>query len=283
MNLKALATVSVLALLAVSPAIAEDVKTDSTTTKTIQQNIKKGWENTKEAVSEAASDVDTASRDAYEEVKYTFFGNEVPDSGVVITVNPQATARGMLGGPVVNTKGERIGTLRDIILDNGGQAVIAVVSDARFIDVGAKEAAFDYALVMRQNQNGDIVMPLTEEVIENARSFSYEAATGENIVTPPADGYSVEELMDAEILNDNGNTVAHVDNIVFRNGRADNLIVGFDKVLGMGGEKAALAFADVRAVREVDDDSDDYGDDVDFQLTAAQSARFETFKGSVSN
>lgn len=286
MNFRILSTVSVLALLAVAPAMAEDTKVESTTSTTIQQDLTKSWDKTKEAVSEAASNVGDATKETYEEVKYTLFGSGADEKGVVVTVDSRATARGILGKPVVNTKGERVGTLKDIILDNNGQAALAIVSDAEFIDIGAKEAAFDYALIARQNANGDVIMPLEEETLKKARSFSYKVEAGAesaNALTAPANSYSVEELLESDVVNEKGNEVAHVDNIVFRNGKADSLIVGFGKVLGMGGEKAALAFSDVKAVREDDEDFDDLDDDVDFQLTAAQSARFETFKNSVSN
>lgn len=288
MNFKILTAAPVLAMLAMSPAMAGDTKAQPGTPNTIQQNIEKGWNKTKETVSEAASDVGQAGKEAYEDVKYTFFGAG-SDKGVAMTVDSRATARGILGKPVLNMTGERVGTLKDIILDNNGKAILAVVSEATFMDLGRKTAAFDYALVTRQNAEGDIVMPLAEETIKNARSFSYDMEedaadrAAANAILPPSNGYSVEELLESNVVNEKGHTVAHVDNIVFRNGMADSLIVSFGKILGMGGKNAALAFSDVKAVRDQDDDEDDFGEDVDFQLTAAQAARFETFKSGVSN
>ncbi|HEY8190400.1 MAG TPA: hypothetical protein VIF12_06915, partial [Micavibrio sp.] len=64
-------------------------------------------------------------------------------------------------------------------------------------------------------------------------------------------------------------------NISFKGGRADNLIVGFDKIMGVGGDRAALAFADVSLVP---DGSEAY----DFQLTTDQAAQFEAFKQKAS-
>jgi sporulation protein YlmC with PRC-barrel domain len=282
MNFKVLMTASVLAFMAASPAMAGDTKagasTTTTTTTTVGQDVK-------DTISDVANKVGEAGENVYQEIKYTFFGNDTMDQGVVVTVNRHATANGIIGEPVLNTRGERVGTMRDIILDANGKAVVAVVSDAEVIDIAAKTTAFDYALIMRQDQNGDIIMPLEEETIENARSFSYDLddAGKADVVTPPASGYSVRELLDADVENERGDDVAEVENIVFRNGKADTLIVTFDKVLGMGGKTAALAFADVRAVREDDSDDDDFSDDVDFQLSAAQSTRFEAFKNGASN
>ena len=293
MNMKILATVSAVAMMAMAPiatpahaaddstasgkasihgqaARSNETETDLKRMKAdpdqvlTKEEAKKGWEDTKEAVSEAVDDVE-----------YTLFGKE--PKGVESSITAGATASGLLNKPVNGTNNQRIGTLRDIIVDGKGNAQMAIVSDSEVLNLG-KEAAFDYSLVLRRNADGDVVMPLTEESMKNASRFSYDTKdAGKNgVKTIPSGAYSVEKLLEANVVNARGEKVASVDNMTFRNGRADALIVGFDKVMGMGGQKAALSFPDVKMINKGDGK-------VEFQLTAAQAAQFETFKQSASN
>lgn len=230
---------------------------------TVKEDIKEGWDNTKAAAS-----------NTMDRVEYTLFGKE--PKGVRSTIATTSTASALLNQPVINAKQERVGTLSDIIVDSKGNAKLAIVSDGDFLNIG-KEAAFDYSNILRVNADGDLVTPLTEESIKNARKFSYDTKeSGKDIRTIPAGGYSIDKLLDAEVVNAKGENVASVDNITFRNGKADSLIVGFDKTLGIGGEKAALSFPNVKMISKEDGK-------IDLQLTDAQAAQFETFKQSTSN
>ncbi|MGZ9097059.1 MAG: PRC-barrel domain-containing protein [Micavibrio sp.] len=277
MHFKILTSVSVVALLfGIQVAIAQVNTTVDTGTRAsvTTQEDKSFVDNMKDTLNKTKDSITGTS----DKVTYTLFGNDENDRGTEVVIDARATADGMLGTPVNNTTGERIGTLKDIILDDKGEAVLAVVSDAEFVDLGAKEAAFDYSLVTQSSTDGDVVMPLTEETLKNAKAFSYEMNTENNaeIRTIPENGYSVEKLMDAEILGPDNTSVGSVDNIIFRAGRADTVIVGFDKTLNMGGKKAALSFQDLQLVKKNETD-------VNFQLTASQAAKFETFKEGVSN
>lgn len=282
MNLRILTSVSVIALLfgmqiavaqvntTVNTRTSASVETESVETEKDKTFV----EEIKEVLGEKKDNITGTS----DEVTYTLFTNTENDRGTEVVIDSRATADGMLDTPVNNSAGERIGTLKDIIIDSKGEAVLAVVSDAEFIDLGAKEAAFDYSMVARRNKDGDVVMPLTEETIKNAKAFSYDMTTANDaeIRTIPANGYSVEKLLDTEILGPDNKTVGSVDNIIFREGRAETVIVGFDKTLNMGGKKAALSFQDLQLVKKNETD-------VNFQLTASQTAQFETFKEGVSN
>lgn len=266
MNYKILTAVSALTLVSVSPIAGAQNNPDTPPAATItKEDIKRGWENTKKAVTETVEDIE-----------YTVLGEE--RGGADTNITADATTKGLLKHPVYSANNKHIGTLKDIIIDQEGKAMLVVVSDAKLIDFGAKEAAFDYGMVLRRNEKGDVIMPLTEETIRDAQEFSYKAedAGKENMRTIPAGGHSVEELLKANIINPAGDEVASVDNITFRSGRVDALIVGFDKVLGMGGKKAALRFSDVKIIDKADGD-------VAFLMTAAQTAHLESFKQAGSN
>ena len=290
-----LSTVSIIALAAASPAIADNAEANAKvgvsasgsvqTERTKSQNdipevteedIERGWENTKKAVSETAEDVSNATQEAYEEISAALIENDQADADfTTVTLDSRMTASGMIGKPVYNTNGESVATVKDIILDREGQAIMVVVADGEFIGMG-KQAAFDYNAITHVNADGDVIMPLTEQMIENAAEFSYDRERySETVKVIPSNGYSVAELLDAQLVNPQKETVGDVDNISFKNGQANHIIIGFDKILGLGGKKAAMEYDSATLVRN--------GDDLDFQLSANQAAQFEAYKKTSSN
>src|SRR5690606_2321721 len=91
--------------------------------------------------------------------------------------------------------------------------------------------------------------------------------------TVPANGVSADELLGADVLDNNGKEIAEVKDIVLGSGGADRVIVAFDEVMGMGGERAVFKFDDLKMTR-IDNEPH-------FQLSAAQSSRFEAYKNGV--
>jgi sporulation protein YlmC with PRC-barrel domain len=149
-----------------------------------------------------------------------------------------------------------------------------VLNDGGFFGMGGKLAAFDYALVTSRNEEGDVIMPVSEATLKKVAEFSYNAKDAKNNVRViPANGYSVSEILDADVLNARGKEVAEVENVTFLNGKASRLIVEFDGMMGMGGDQAALNFGDLKIIKESDGE-------VDFQMSAAQAASFESYKSA---
>src|SRR5262249_42493314 len=99
-----------------------------------------------------------------------------------------------------------------------------------------------------------------------------------NIQVIPEGSLSVATLLKGQLVNPQNQTVAQVDNLSFRDGAVNQVIVAFDQVLGLGGKKAAVPYNDVKIVRQ-----NDSGTNVDLQLNAAQSAQFENFKKTATN
>lgn len=276
-----LATVSAVALLAAMPVMAE-VKTDPNAgSSTVAEDVSKAWESTKENVSEAADKVAEESKDAYESIKATLVNKDYKaESAQTVIIDSRNTANGMIGQPIYNNKNEKIGTVHDIILNEKGQATQVIIADGGFLGVGAKYAAFAYALVSQRKQDGDVIMPLSEETIKKAAEFSYDKADADKdgVRVIPAGSLSVATLLGGQLVDPSNETVAQVDNISFQNGAASQVIVAFDQMLGLGGEKAALAYDDVKVVRQ-----DDAGTNVDFQLSAAEATQFEAYKNAVKS
>ncbi len=255
MQKKFLATASIIALMTVSPALAGTANTEDSTAKQATEQVKEGWDKTKKAVKETAEDASEATKDAYKDFKAFIFSDEDGKLGVEqVQVNPRTTATGIIGEPVYNFNNERVGVVEDVILDQDGKAVMVIIGDGDFFGLG-KLAAFDYNAMVEMNADGDIVMPLTEETIERAAEFSFDRNdTGENVRMMPANAYSVEKLLAAQLVNAKGETLGEVDDIAFKSGQASQLIVGFNKILGFGGEEVSMAYDEAKLVRDGDDD-----------------------------
>ncbi len=285
-----LSAASVLAIMAAAPAHADNMNTQADASAEVQmertqqqnddavvteQELEQGWENTKDTVSNAASDVADATEETYEEIKAAFIDNDEDTEMTNVTINPRNTATAMIGSTLYNTDGEAIATISDIILDADGNATMAVVADGEIFGLG-KSAAFDFSILSNKNADGDVIAPLSEEMIDQAAAFSYDAEDqSDDVRVVPANGYSVAELLEGQLVNAQGEAVADIDNISFSGSQAENLILGFNEVLGMGGNKAAMSFSEAKVVR---DDSVMGGASYNFQLNADQAAQFESYK-----
>lgn len=277
MKNKILTTVSVIALMAAAPALADtQIKAGTSPEPGSKAAAKQSTGDFSKDVENAWEDIKNDTSEAYKDIKATVVGDKKPGEAYsTVTINSRMTADGMIGKAVHNESGESVATVKDIILDSDGKAMMIIVADGEFIGMG-KKAAFDYNAITRVNADGDVIMPLTEKMIDNAAEFSYDRKDGgDNMRVIPSNGYSVSKLLDGQLVNQAKETVAQVDNITFRNGRADQLIVGFDKMLGMGGEKAAMGYGDAKMIQD--------GDGYDFQLSAHQAAQFESYKKTATN
>tara|TARA_R110000764_G_scaffold4085_1_gene16889 strand:- start:5670 stop:6539 length:870 start_codon:yes stop_codon:yes gene_type:complete len=281
-----LTAVSALALIGAAPAMADtELKAKSAaemqTERTVGQNdspevtkeeIKEGWNKTKGTVSEAAEDVSNATKKAYKDIKAALISDDAKDMDVThVTINAQTTANGIIGQPIYNNN-ERVGTVKDIILDRNGKGIMVVIADGDFFGLG-KLAAFDYNKVIKVSAEGDILTPLTEESIDLAAKFSYDRKdNSKDVRVIPDNGYSVAKLLDGQLVNAKNKALAHIDDIQFKGDNATYLIVGFDQILGFGGEKAALNYNSAMIIQD--------GHDYDFQINAEKTAQFESYKKS---
>lgn len=295
LNTKLLAAASLAVLMsAATPAMAEaelkaktstEVKVERTegqedAHKLTEKEVEQGWEDTKDAVGDAANTVAEKTEKAVESVRATLFDTKANYDNDIelekVSIKSRMTASGMLGEPIYNVDGDRVAKIHDIILDQNGNAQMVVLADGDFTGLG-KMVAYDYSLITKKNQEGDVISSLTEEMIEQAATFSYEAdSTDAKVRVMPQGGYSVAALMDGHLVTPDGESLADVDNLSFKGGKADKIIVGYNKTLNMGGEKAAIAFNDTTVVKN------DKGD-ANFQLTAAQSGQFQTYKRTAVN
>ncbi|MAS86502.1 MAG: hypothetical protein CMH30_00785 [Micavibrio sp.] len=272
MKTSILTAVSVLALMAAAPALADNTERtmNQNDTPTItEQDVERNWDKAKDNVKEGWENTKDAVKDTYNKAENAITGeNRMAMSE--LPANELSTAKGILGQPVYNTNGDRVAKVKDIILDRNGNARMVILADGDFTGLG-KLAAFDYNVVTQRTAEGDVVASLTEETINQAAEFSYDPEDSSRTVkVKPNDGYSVTELLGSRVINPEGETLATLDNITFNNGRAENMVVSYGGVLGLGAEKAAFDFTDADKTRD--------GDSIKLQLSADEASDFEAYK-----
>lgn len=227
---------------------------------------------TERDIEEGMDQVADTVEDTYEDIKAALINGNNESSAVKhVVIDSRMTASGILGKSIYNNAGEDLGSVDDIILGANGDAEMVVISHGGFLGIGDKLAAFDYSLVMRRDADGDVVMPLSEKTIENARAFSYdrEDADAETRVLS-ANSISAKELLDGELLDHTGAKVAEIDNLYFKGGRADGVIFSVNETLGIGGDKVLADYASLSLSRA--------DGDFKFRMNEAQSRQFESFR-----
>ncbi len=263
-----LLSASFLAMLAAIPAFAADTHVGADVSTKVKLETK--MDKAGDVIKEKAGDVESATKDAYNDVKAYF--NEKTKNGAQIDINARLTADELIGATVENPKGENIGEIRDILISKDGDAETVIISD-NSLGLGGKLAAFDYDVVKGITPDKDVVVKLSEAQIDAAKRFEYEAkqADAKTMVMPKGQ-YSVEKITDATVVDATGKAVADVDTVAFEGDDADYVIVTFNKILGIGGDKAAL---NIDALDLAEKDGK-----YQFTLTQEQTAQFESAKGT---
>jgi sporulation protein YlmC with PRC-barrel domain len=199
-----------------------------------------------------------------------FVDNDMNTEISIMNIDPHRTVNGMIEQHIFNMDGKDIGTIHDIIIDETGQAMLVIIKDSKLFGMG-KIAAFDYRIITKYDDLGDMLISLNENSIKQAKEFSYKRSDESQMINVmPKNGYSVIQLLEGQLVNQKNKKVAEVDNLIFRNGKVNTLIVSFDTVLSYGGYRAALPFNDVKLIR----DKSGY----DFKLSSSQAAQFDNYK-----
>ena len=266
---------SVLAMLVALPAFAETkVHAESSTEAKLENaevKTKDALDRAGKSIERTAEKAEAKAKDAYNDVKAYF--NEKTDDAASVNVNASITADKLLGMQVEDHTGKNIGSIEDILVSADGDAETVIIND-NALGLGGKLAAFDYDVIEGMRANDNAAVKLTEADIKAAKRFEYKAedAKGEaNILIMPAGQFSVKKISDAKVFDANGKAVADVDTVAFKDDDAEYVIVTFNKILGVGGDKAAL---NMEALDLAQKPNGDYA----FTLTQKQSAQFENAK-----
>ncbi len=263
---------SVLAILAAFPAFAAN-DTHTSTSAEVKAETKTEMQKAGDAIEKRADKAGAAVKDTYKDIKAYFTEDDDVKRVTSISVLNKDTAKGMIGKKIENTAGKKIGDVHDIIIDKDGDAETVVIEDGGFLGLGGKLVAFDYEVIQGINADNNVVAPLSKATIDKAKGFDYEVKSGDTKVsTLPATSYSVEKLLKANVVGPDNEKLATVDNVSFEGNDAEYLIISFDKILGVGGEKAAIELDAVKVAK--------LDDGYTVQLTAAQAAEFKNLKAT---
>lgn len=272
-----MAAVSLIALLTAAPAAVQaaeigtkatidtsaEVKNNNPDTPKVdtvtEQDVKKGWGNTKDAVKET-----------YEDMKAALLDDE-SRLGTEVTYDKRATADAIIGQPVMNEKKQKIATVKDIILDENGIARLVVVKDSGLLGFGGKLAAFDYSTVVKNDGKAEMVTPLTQKDLDTAATFTYDADNADKKTRLiPNGGISVAHLLDGNLYDVSGKEVAAIEDVTFKAGKADMILAD----PGMGSRTVALGFKAANFAKDKNT--------INLKLDAQASTRFEQLKQSKS-
>lgn len=263
-----LAAVSAVALLVPGYAMAEvksqnEIRAEEATTGDVKKDVKKAW-----------ADVKHDAKEVSKQFEAYFLSDDEKVPAKKMSYDAVSSAGGMIGSSIVNYKGVRVGTLKDIIVNSSGEADMIVIADGEFAGFDGKLVAYTYTDIVKKDANGDIIIPISEKMIDKAAEFSYVADSGKSIVRyVPKGGYSVEKILKGNVLNHNDEKVGVVEDIYFKGGEADQIIIGFDKVLGMGGSKVAANYDPANIVFD--------GESLHVELTPKQSVALSNYKKSI--
>lgn len=262
---------SLLAVMAAVPALAAEtgVKAETNAEAKVETGLDKAGnvignaaEKTGNVISNAASKTEAAAKNAYSDVKAYFNDDKNLELTSSVTVAKSSTAEALIGTSVHNAAGKDVGKIHDIIIDAEGDAKWVIIEDGGLLGLGSKLAAFDYDVVEGFDRDKDVVVKLSEQSVKAAKPFEESGlAAGE---------FSVSKLIGADVIGADGKKIGDVETVSFDGDDAEYLIVGFDKILGLGGDKAALNLEALQLAQA--------GDDYSVKLNAQQSAQFKVHK-----
>ncbi len=262
---------SFLAILASFPAFAADTKVNANAETSVGAKIENNMEKAGAAIERGTDKAVAKTKEAYADVKAYFDDEKNISATTSVNVGQRLTANELIGTDVQNPKGEKIGKIEDILIDGEGDAETVIINDNGVLGLG-KLVAFDYDVIEGFTKDKDAVVKLSEKSINAAKGFDYKDTNGGKTTTIPAGQYSVSKLLKSKVIDANGKAVADVDTIAFDGDDADYLVVTFNKILGMGGDKAAL---NLEALDIVEADGK-----YSFKLNQAQTAEFNNAKAT---
>lgn len=268
---------SVLALvLSVSAAHAETTNgTQNSERPGVATGIEKNDKAATRDVKTGLIKADNAMRNTADDIQAFLSGNDDPKTPLEpVVIRRDATAEAVLKRDVVDADGKKFASVSDILIDNDGSPEKMIIADSGVMGLGAKKAAFDYGTVTTRTVDGKTVVSLNKDALERAPEFSYDRddRTDANTEVQANATASVREILDGHIVDAKGDKVAAIENVAF-NGGNTQLIVKFNDTFGMGGNLAAMNLDTLERV--------DNKGEVNYRLSAAQTAKFKNYKAAV--
>lgn len=261
---------SFLALLAAYPAFAADTSINANTNVSTESKIENTLDKAGDSIKKTSEEASNAVKAKYSDVKAYFSDKNDVAAITSVNVHDRLTADELIGTEVQDPSGKEIGKIADILVNKSGEAQRVIINDGGILGLGGKMASFDYGIIQGFSKDKDVQVKLTEDSIKAATAFDENAKADAKVAGIPADMYSVKKIIGSKVVDDKGKAVAKVDTVAMDSDNADYLIVTFNKILGVGGDKAALNFDAL----DLTNNNGKYT----FKLNTQQTAQFENYK-----
>lgn len=153
-------------------------------------------------------------------------------------------ASALIGTQVVNSQGEELGKINDVVIDlNGGEVHAAVLEFGGVLGMGEKNYAFPVSQLRAAEQKDKVVLNVDEEKLKNAQGFakgqwpamddeywgrvgSQAAGAGASQAQKPA-LVRASEMIGKDVQAKNGDDVGEIEDLTFslKDGSVKNVLV----------------------------------------------------------
>ena len=260
---------SVIAMTLAVPAIAETTQPNTNnpdytqTETTTKQEIREGWKETKDAVSDAADSVSDATAEAYKDTKSFIKKNVAGDDALQQENQSYVLAETVIGQNIENANGDVIAEVKDIAINNDGNVEGLVVEYGGFLGMAQKNVMLGLDAVAAKSDNSGYTTSLSQASLDQYPRFDREKLSGSM--------YLASAMLDGHIVDPKNDDLASVDNIVIENSEATKLVVSYYD--GVVPEQATINFTDADIVVDKDDN-------VTFRVSQLGKQQFEAFVNS---
>ena len=165
----------------------------------------------------------------------------------------------VVGSEVFSRRGEMAGNIHDILVhkETGkARAIVVNEDDSRY---ERDLTALSFKRVQRQQDDGDVLVTVTEEKIEDAPDFTYSSLEDTNYI-------SLRHLRDGQLLDYEGKVAGQIDAVIYQNAEAQNIFFTLRPVLAQHGiSKFQMSFEDINIIESPDG--------LDIKLTKEQTEK----------
>lgn len=152
----------------------------------------------------------------------------------------------ILGSDVYGRKGDKAGRIFDILVHKETGKARAIIVREGNVRYERDLTALRFKRVLKQSSEGDVVMTISEEKIEDKPDFRYASLEDTNYI-------SLQHLRDGQLIDFEGNVTGQVDAVIYENAEAQNIYFTLRPILAREGiSKFQLPFEEINIVESAD-------------------------------
>ena len=173
--IKRLLTSTAVALVLTLPALAQTSTTTTTDTQSQSTTVPSTSQSGSSAdTSQSATQPEESTTDSTAPSNDSSSAGQAAaaDEAIIDEQQPgQVRADKVIGAKVTNPGGEKVGDVRDILLDEQGKVVGVILSVGGFLGIGDKHVAVNWSDIKLEGEGDKVVVNMSKDQIENAPSF----------------------------------------------------------------------------------------------------------------